>query len=58
MVLDAESGSYYARCLGCMEAGPECPIATLKIIGPVEILKQNDSGLLLHGGYYTPVQQF
>ena len=29
MVLDTESGSYYARCLGCMEAGPECPNAQI-----------------------------
>jgi len=29
MVIDAKSGSYYARCLGCMEAGPECPNAEI-----------------------------
>jgi hypothetical protein len=24
MVLDAQTGSYYVRCLGCMKMGPEC----------------------------------
>jgi hypothetical protein len=23
MVLDAQTGSYYVRCLGCMKVGPE-----------------------------------